>query len=96
MALQWNLIDTPMADNEGRMRIPTESELIAITIGLLAVESVPYSELSRGVLRLTSANFDRVANVLMNQLPMFRDVFGGEQEVRQRLAELTGIAVTDA
>ena len=94
--LRWELIDTPLASGDEVARLPSEPELIAIMIALLAVESLTYTELSRRVLRLTDETRERVANFLITQLPMFREVLGSEQELRKRLAELTGIAVTDA
>ena len=94
--LRWDLIGTPLAASDEVVRLPSEPELIAIMVALLAVESLTYADLSSRVVRLTYENRERVANFLMTQLPMFRKVLCSDQNVERRLAELTGIAVTDA
>lgn len=94
--LSWDLTNTRLMDADAPVRVPSEPELIAVVVALLAVSGVGFGELRRGSIGLTEDNHAEVAAYIASHLPMLASEFGEGMEVRERLCWLVGMTVTDA
>ncbi len=91
--LQFELSETALID-EDHTEVPSEGELLAITLGLLAAEGRNYSELKNTTLRLTRENLGRVVEFVAYRLPMLLSEFKDE-DVGRRLSQFVGLKVQD-
>lgn len=94
MTLQWDLSDTPLAQDETPEKVPTEGELLALMVALLMLEDISYGALKYRELVLDEENLGCLVEVFEYRLPELAREFGDSGQLRQRLAELTGIRVT--
>lgn len=92
--LQWDLSETPLAQRETPGKAPTEGELLALLVGLLMLEDIPYEALRHRELSLHTENLRQLAEIFEYRLPELAREFGEYERLRQRLSELTGIKVT--
>ena len=92
--LQWDLSDTPLAQQDTGGKVPTEGELLALMVGLLMLEDVTYDTLRHRELALHEENRARLLEVFEYRLPELAREFGDSERLRQRLVELTGIRMT--
>ena len=74
--------------------MPTEGELLALTVGLLMLEDIAYEALRHRELVLYEENLGGLAEIFEYRLPELAREFGDSGRLRQRLAELTGIRMT--
>ena len=74
--------------------MPTEGELLALTVGLLMLEDIAYEALRHRELVLYEENLGGLAEIFEYRLPELAREFGDSECLRQRLVELTGIRVT--
>ena len=92
--LQWDLSDTPLAQDETPGKVPTEGELLAVMVGLLMLEGITYETLRHRELVIDEENLGHLVEVFEYRLPELACEFGDSEHLRQRLAELVGIRMT--
>jgi hypothetical protein len=91
--LEWDLSETAVARDAWR-RPPSEGELQAILVALSVVEDCALGEMCNRRLVLTRENREQVAATIEQQLgALARDV-GTGSKLRERLTDLTGLAIT--
>jgi hypothetical protein len=85
---------TPLAASTGLVAVPTDCELFAILLALLAAERCSYAALAERTLTLDNDNFERVTRVIGERFPLFFWRTPKGHDTRSRLAQLYGISVT--
>ena len=91
--LQYDLSRTRLMSEPESRPVPTEGELLAVTVGLLLLDGCACADLAWRALELTSVNRDRVAALIERELqPLVRD-FVNPRDVRGRLDELVGLRI---
>lgn len=91
--LQYDLSRTRLASAEEPRPVPTEGELLALTVSLLLLDGCACADLAWRSLELTFINRDRVAVFIERRLqPLLRD-FVNPFDIRGRLDELVGLRI---
>ena len=92
--LQWDISDTPLAQKDSPGKVPTEGELLALTVGLLMLEDIPYEALTRREFVLQGQDLVRLVETFEYRLPELEREFATSALLRQRLSEFVGIRIT--
>ena len=92
--LQWGLSDTPLARKDTPGKVPTDGELLALTVALLMLEETTYGDLRERELVFPEENQAQLSEIFEYRLPELAREFGSGGQLRQRLSELVGIRMT--
>jgi len=91
--LQYDLTETEIFEATSREGLPTEAELFAVTVGLLLIREVAYSDIERRELWLHLEDVPALAQCIEFRLsPLARDS-ANPAALRQRLNRLVGLRI---
>lgn len=92
--LEWDLSETVLASRDEHLRVPSEGEMLGLMVALMLVEDCAFCELEGRSLTLTPENRDCVARTIEDRLGTLARDLGNGTMLRQRLADLTGVTLT--
>lgn len=89
----FDLTKTALATSDEPIGPPSESELLAITVALLSVDDMSFSELASTAVEPSQRNCRRVAELIEERTPSLAREFGGPVLLRARLKQLVGLQI---
>src|SRR5262249_9693999 len=92
--VQYDLSATRIARSNLPMRPPAEADLPAVFSGLMLRSTCVFGELRERPLVLTRKNYRDVAGVIAGAAPPLARDFGKPTQLRQRLRDLVGLAIS--
>lgn len=91
--LQYDLTHTKLFDAPTRALLPSEAEMFAITVALLLIHDMAYTDLARGEVELRSEDLTAVAECIQYRLIPLGHDFGDPERLRSRLGQLVGLRI---
>lgn len=92
--LEYDLNGTAIFKSDSAAVVPTEAEMFVITLALLLVHKVAYSEMASQTLEFEEGELERVAVCIEEKVPLFTRDMGLGQELRQRLSDFVGLRIS--
>ena len=73
--------------------VPNEAEMFVITLALLLVHRVAYSEMVSQTLQFEEGELEKVSVCIEEEVPLFTRDMGLGQALRQRLSDFVGLRI---
>lgn len=89
--LHYDLTATRLFDCVSRDQLPTEAELFVVTVALLLVRDLAYSEFARCEVVFLTEDLGAVADCLEYRLAPLAPDIGDGDSLRQRLSDFVGL-----
>lgn len=90
--LEYNLTRTPIFSAD--CAVPNEAEMFVITLALLLVHGVAFTEMGTQTLEFKSSELEKVAVCIELEVPLFTRDMGLGERLRMRLADFVGLQIT--
>jgi hypothetical protein len=93
MPMMFDLTDTPFAQSTSRDTLPSEDELVALTVALVLVTWFASGDLAERALSLSPGNVEAVSRLLEGPLLALGRDLGRGPDSRGRLRQFIGLRV---
>jgi hypothetical protein len=90
--LEYNLTRTPIFSAD--CAVPNEAEMFVITLALLLVHGVAFTEMGTQTLEFESNELEAIALCIEEEVPLFTRDLGFGQRLRKRLSDFVGLQIT--
>lgn len=90
--LEYDLTGTRIFSSD--FAVPNEAEMFVITLALLLVHGLAYTEMHGRSLQFEPGELENVASCIEQEVPLFTRDMGFGERLRMRLADFVGVRIT--